>query len=272
MLPRYIILNKTRGLTPLETVSAWRKAEGIPNDIPTSYAGRLDPMAEGKLLVLIGDECKRQKEYTKLDKEYVIQVVLGIHTDTGDVLGIPTFADSLPVPSHTSIKTALASELGTNDRKYPVFSSKTVGGKPLFLYALEQTLDTIEVPSHPETFCALELQKAEVLTKAKLASLVTRSLSLTPTSDEPSKALGADFRINTIRPAWEELFKNGHHSEFPILSIKVTCGSGAYMRTLAERIGESLGTAGFALSIRRTRMGTYQKLPFGLGFWIKEYQ
>jgi len=44
------------------------------------------------------------------------------------------------------------------------------------------------------------------------------------------------------------------------------------MRTLAARIGESLDTTACALSIDRTKIGTYQPLPFGLGFWKKEYR
>ena len=58
--------------------------------------GRLDPLAEGVLLILIGDECKNKEKYLGLDKEYEVAIIFGISTDTGDALGLAT----KEVPSH----------------------------------------------------------------------------------------------------------------------------------------------------------------------------
>jgi len=271
MLPRHIVLHKARGLTPLETIAAWRAEAAIPADVPTSFAGRLDPMAEGKLLVLIGEECKRQREYTKLDKEYVVEVALGVSTDTGDVLGIPSVSTPLPTPTSAHVRRSLLKERGIHEHAYPVFSSKTVSGKPLFLYALEGTLHTIEIPKHKENLYSLKLEDVRTYSVDEFRTRIEAGLSHTPTSDEPSKALGADFRIGTIRPAWENLLAQ-RSEPFTVLSIRVACGSGTYMRTLAERIGASLGTSACALSIRRTRIGRYIKLPLNTGFWLQDYK
>jgi len=146
-----------------------------------------------------------------------------------------------------------------------------VNGKPLFMYALEDALDTIVIPEHPETFYRISLQTIETVSSSQLAKRVGDMLALAPTSDEPSKALGADFRIGTIRPEWAELFKESEDRTFMVLKIRVVCGSGAYMRSLAGRIGTSLGSSGFALSIRRTRIGSYCRLPFGFGAWTRIY-
>lgn len=269
MSKRYAVIKKSVGQTPLEAVSLWKEESDIPGSLPVSYAGRLDPMAHGKLLVLIGDECKKQKLYTGLEKEYEVEVLLDIGTDTGDVLGIPSLSSSHA--DTRRIQNALESELGTHLRAYPVFSSKTVNGKPLFLYALQNTLHTITIPEHPETFYRISLRSIETLSSAQLAERVADMLTLTPTSDEPSKALGADFRIGAIRPAWAELFKESANRTFTVLKIRVVCGSGAYMRSLAGRIGTSLGSSGFALSIHRTRIGSYLQLPFGFGGWTRTY-
>ncbi len=42
------------------------------------------------------------------------------------------------------------------------------------------------------------------------------------------------------------------------LKVKVVCGSGTYMRQLAVDIGEKLGLPAHAVSLRRTRIGTYK--------------
>lgn len=266
--PMPIVLHKPRGKTPLEVVSEWKRSASLPEETPVSYAGRLDPMAEGILLVLVGDECKKQREYTKLDKEYVVEVLLGISTDTGDLLGIPSHADALP--ARERLRSVLSEEVGTYVRTYPAFSSRPVNGKPLFMYALEGTLDTIEIPAHEETIHRITLEQESFMDTDALRNYVRDALSVTPTSDEPSKALGADFRIGTIRPAWEKVFETD--ATYTILTLRVTCGSGAYMRTLAERIGKALGTSACALSIARTKVGRYQELPFCMGFWKKLYR
>lgn len=44
---------------------------------------------------------------------------------------------------------------------------------------------------------------------------------------------------------------------FPLLDLRVTCGRGTYIRSLARDIGKSLGTGGHLASLRRTAVGPY---------------
>lgn len=44
--------------------------------------------------------------------------------------------------------------------------------------------------------------------------------------------------------------------EFPTLEIRVTCGKGTYIRSLARDIGRALNTGGMLIELRRTRIGT----------------
>jgi tRNA pseudouridine55 synthase len=269
-IPKYVVLDKKRGETPLETINAWKNLNQEFLNVPASYAGRLDPMAEGKLLVLLGEECKKQTAYTKLGKEYEIEILFDVKTDTGDVLGFP-FVAHLEKYSKRNIDAVLKNQIGSHSRKYPVFSSKTVEGKPLFVYALEGTLDTIRIPEHIETIYTIKQLENQKISKNDLQKRIRESLALVPRSDEPSKILGADFRQDAIRAAWEKLFSESTQTEFLLLRLSVTCGSGTYMRTLAERIGREVGTTAFALSIRRTRIGKYVALG-PLGFWSREYR
>ena len=59
---------KKRGETPLQALNRLRKeAPKLENEI-LSYAGRLDPLAEGLMLVLIGEANKKREKYLNLDK------------------------------------------------------------------------------------------------------------------------------------------------------------------------------------------------------------
>ena len=54
-----------------------------------TYAGRLDPMAEGALIVLARNAIYEKERYLKMDKEYEGEILFGFETDTYDALGMP---------------------------------------------------------------------------------------------------------------------------------------------------------------------------------------
>jgi len=257
-------LNKKIGQTPLQAIR-----EFVSKNIPATYAGRLDPMASGKLLVLLGEETKQKEKYLNLDKEYIIEVILDVGTDTGDVLGIPQEALQETRLSNNIIQKALEAELGTHTREYPHFSSKPVNGKPLFVYALENTLNTIEIPTHEETIHRLELMDTRFVSSQYLSKHIQEKLSHVPRSTLPSKAIGADFRQDQIREEWNTLLPQTCRG-FQVLKIRAVVGSGTYMRTLATRLGKTFGTKALALSIHRSKIGKYRKL-LTIPIWTKLY-
>lgn len=257
------IVYKHIGETPLEALKRHTNEKA-------TFAGRLDPMAEGKLLILTGKDILRKNEFLHLDKAYVVEVLFDITTDTGDVLGIPTLSQQQTRVPNNLIQQALSKEIGAHMRAYPAFSSKPVAGKPLFMYALEGTLDSISIPTHTETVYRAELIKTTSIASHLLHAHVQTLLQNAPTSDDPRKHLGKDFRQNDIREKWTELTK--HHQVFQVATIKITCASGTYMRTLAKRLGEAFGTNALALSIKRTQIGTYAPpLPFLLPIRLTKY-
>jgi len=44
---------------------------------------------------------------------------------------------------------------------------------------------------------------------------------------------------------------------YPLLKLKVVCGKGVYMRSLAQDIGRDVGTGGYAKELERTRVGRF---------------
>lgn len=264
------MLDKRVGETPLVAIDKWKRQNSKYAGMQASYAGRLDPMASGKLLVLFGDECKRQKKYTGLDKEYEIEILLDVGSDTGDVLGLTEYANIESSPSLELIKNSISKELGLHEVEYPKFSSKTVDGRPLFLHTLEGSIDAIKIPMHKENYYKIKILNVYQISSENLARRIKTSLDLTPSTNQESKRIGENFRIDVVRAGWKMLFKNTADRNYTVLRLKITCGSGAYMRTLVNRIGKSLGTKALALSIKRTKIGKFMPLWRGQGIWIKE--
>ncbi|MDB5238840.1 MAG: truB, partial [Candidatus Parcubacteria bacterium] len=118
-----VFVNKQLGETPLEALARYRATRpDLVATTPMTYAGRLDPMASGTLLVLGGDECKNKDKYLALDKEYEIEVLFGMTTDTYDALGLATLGDQ------GSAQIDVAKYVGKIAQEYPAYSSKTVDG------------------------------------------------------------------------------------------------------------------------------------------------
>jgi tRNA pseudouridine(55) synthase len=268
---KYVILEKVEGETPLEALNRYRSTSNVPQDVPVAYAGRLDPMASGKLILLLGEECKRQEAYHGLDKEYDFEVLFGFESDTGDILGL-TKQGNGDSPGESEIASSAKSLKGMLTLPYPLFSSKTVKGKPLFLWTLENRLAEIEIPSattrvYSCTFKGMrEVSRCELLT-----DILARIAKVTPVT-EASKQLGADFRRKDVTRLWKEHLATCGAS-LCIAKFSVACSSGTYIRALAPHIASKLNTEGLAYSIHRTRIGTFLPLPLlpGGGVWIRSW-
>lgn len=268
--PRYYTTEKQLGETPLQALERLRREKRLPKEIPLAYAGRLDPMASGKLLILVGDECKVQEKYHALDKEYIFEILLGVSSDTHDVLGITTGSDPVH-PSRANVKAVLRELVGTITLPYPHFSAKTVQGKPLHMWTLEGKLDTIALPTKTSKIHILSLKTIRTIDTGALGREIAEKIESVPTVTDERKALGRDFRRTDVRASWGTVFTSYPNETYTILTIRCVASSGTYMRTLASIIGEKLGTRGLAYSIHRTRIGRFLPLPFLGGFFMKTF-
>jgi tRNA U55 pseudouridine synthase TruB len=268
-LPPYIIIEKREGETPLECLEKLRIRQSEYKDAVLTYAGRLDPMAEGKLLVLINEENKNRDKYLGLDKEYEVEVLFGISTDTGDILGKVTSPSELVSSSlspfdagsrresqkllenYSEGLSKLSNETlqiftGEFRQQYPHYSSRTVNGKPLFQWAREGRLGEIEIPEAVTYIYDIHLLNKFVISGEKLFEEVQNRIA---------KVKG-DFRQEEILDSWKGTFTetNLQNQAFNLIRIRVSCSSGTYMRTLAEKIAQKIGTKGLAWRIRRTEI------------------
>lgn len=268
-VPRYGTIEKTVGETPLVALERFRIEQGIPCDTPLAYAGRLDPMASGKLLILIGDECKIQEKYHSSDKEYRVEILLGVQSDSGDVLGLLSFCDE-QVVSEMDVRKVLATTVGPISLPYPHFSSKTVQGKPLHTWTLENRLNEITVPIKKSVIYKIVFEKLTSISWEDVYTTATAKIETIPLVTAASKKLGADFRRALVRQSWN-VFHNAQPTQFSILTIRVTASSGTYMRSLSEHIGTLLGTCGLAYAIHRTKIGTYMPITRSIGIWTRSF-
>jgi len=258
----YNIIQKNIGETPLQAVERFRERENISADTPLAYAGRLDPMASGALLVLIGEECKKVAEYNNLDKTYQFEILLGFESDTGDVLGLANACDVPNSITDAQIEEAVQSFAGMWHMEYPKYSSKPVDGKPLFRHMYDGTISNIEIPTKEVEIYHIAYKGKRTISADELHTAIEEkihALQLDPNRTIP----GNDFRKDEILTHWYELFQRNSFIQsralnkgggFYVLECEVRVSAGTYIRALAPTIAERLGTCGLAFSIHRTEI------------------
>lgn len=250
-----IAVYKKWGKTPLESLNELRQKYPVLERVPLSYAGRLDPLAEGLLLILVGETNKDREKYLGLDKVYEVEVLFGVKTDTGDLFGLPC-ADSTGGPLHFSSKnskdfmdeltTVLKSFVGKQQFPYPAYSSKTVQGKPLFQWMNEGRIGEIEIPKTNVEIYSLELLEADLNSVKKV-----RGIEILEKVELALNSVKGDFRYDEIREGWASNFDGRKEENFDVIKIVCKCSSGTYMRVLAEEIGKKIGVPALAYSIKR---------------------
>jgi tRNA pseudouridine(55) synthase len=244
-----LFIDKKEGETPLEALERLRLERGISHSAPMTYAGRLDPMAEGALIILVGDECKEKERYIGLDKTYEVDVLLGIDSDTGDALGIVEPV-SAPYVEEAEAVAETAKLLGKRREKYPRYSSKPVDGKPLFKHMREGGIAEAFIPEKDIQIYHVDILGIYEIGRSELVATATERIG----------RVRGDFRQKESVDSWRGLLRRcADERQFQLIRLRVDSSSGAYMRTLAQRFGTALGTAAIAWKIRRISIGGVEK-------------
>ncbi len=240
-MPPYALIEKAVGETPLQALERFRATDPKFAGVPMTYAGRLDPMASGQLLILIGDECVRREKYDSLDKTYEFEILLGVESDTGDVLGLASDASSFK-SDDTNWESVVASLVRSHHLPYPVYSSRTVDGIPLFEHAHRDA--HVERPVREMQVMQASYQGVREITSSELLHEIEEKL------DRVHVPESNDFRIGSIVPRWRAALSK--EAVFTVLTIKATVASGTYIRALAPDLAKQLRTRGLAYSIHRS--------------------
>lgn len=209
-----------------------------------SHTGTLDPMAEGVIVILVGEKRRKKYEYAKWLKEYEFEMVFGIGTDTLDGLGIPYFGKNL---HDEQILSQITNEfIGEYNQKYPRFSAKKILGKPLHWFARNNKLNEITIPIKEGEIKELELLNVEDISYEKVKSNVIERI----------KMISGDLRQDEIVSAWES---KSSTVVFKIAKFRVVMTKGLYVRGLVRDIAKKLDLDAFTYSIKRTMNGSYSK-------------
>lgn len=245
-----IFISKSIGQTPNELINDYKKKH--PDSKKVSFAGRLDPMAFGIMMLLVNEECKLQPQYIGLDKIYEFEIVYGFETDTYDILGLVTnFTTIFNVQSLHYIEILdLNTYIKKFEQLYPAYSSIVVNKKPLWEWSKLGKIDTITIPSKLVEIYSLETIE-NTHTSNDYKELYTNIIKLISTLSNENKP---KFRFNDIVDSWKTTFETLSkfiHYKPVIKKYRATVSSGTYIRSLAHQIGKDVGCGAIAMNIKR---------------------
>lgn len=225
---------KPVGWTPADCVRQ------IKSDKKLAFVGRLDPMACG-LMALVDNTNKTLKdELQNSYKTYRFKVILGLQSDTYDILGLGKKRQSFQPLQKTITELSSIAE-----QEYPPFSSKTVysekHGKMVQLWKLAKDGDLPQsLPKHSVDVKYIRVLKRFEVSNTDLYKIITdRIQTLSPKSD---------FRQQQILQQWEEVLLD--KSEFTVFQCEARVSVGTYIRGLVNRMG------GVVYDITRTSVDT----------------
>ena len=127
----FLLIDKPSGITSAECVSRIKK---ILNEKKVGHCGTLDPLATGMLPICVGEATKFSSYVSNQSKGYLVKVLFGVETDTGDITGKELSTSKINF-SLEELKAVLEGLSGELEQIPPMYSALKQKGKPLYYWA-----------------------------------------------------------------------------------------------------------------------------------------
>lgn len=217
-----ILVYKRKGKTSRNVVENISKKYGVK----AGHIGTLDPMAKGLLPVLVGNTCKLSKYLMEHDKTYLVEMKFGYNTETLDIEG----------------------EILEEDK---LFRENNIVDNEFFdmiIMAMKKELGSKkQIPP---------IYSAKKLNGKKLYEIARKDKEK---AIEMAKEKAKEITIyNMYDISLKELWDNDPKDI--VLSFKVECSSGTYIRSLVRDIAENMGTIAIMTDLRRISVGNYNNI------------
>ena len=217
-----ILVYKKKGKTSRNVVENISKKYGVK----AGHIGTLDPMAKGLLPVLVGNTCKLSKYLMEHDKTYLVEMKFGYNTETLDIEG----------------------EILEEDRSFRENNIVDNEFFDMIIMAMKKELGTKkQIPP---------IYSAKKLNGKKLYEIARKDKEK---AIEMAKEKAKEITIyNMYDISLKELWDN--NPKDIVLSFKVECSSGTYIRSLVRDIAENMGTIAIMTDLRRIAVGNYNNI------------
>ena len=227
-----VLVDKPQGWTSFDVCACvrnrFRRAYGVAK---VGHTGTLDPMATGLLVLCVGRATKAVDSLTGAPKRYEGVLRLGEETSSQDADTDVTALRPWRQLTRGVLRAQAASMLGDLKQCPPMYSAVKVGGTRLYQLArqgkvIERRARDVRVDEFDLFFDVCSDGEDE----EKSSGTSPSSSSSPPENDDDMKVACQD------------------------VGFRVACSKGTYVRTLANDLGNAVGSAAHLTALRRTHV------------------
>jgi len=131
-----VLIDKPAGMSSFGVVARIRRvlSQQLGKKAKVGHTGTLDPFATGLMILVTGKKCKEAGLFTKLDKWYRAEIILGATSTTGDPEGeLVSVSDHRPAIE--AVRQATQQFIGVIEQIPPVFSAIKINGQRAYQLA-----------------------------------------------------------------------------------------------------------------------------------------
>lgn len=239
---------KPYGITSVQFIKQFKLKHNFSK---ITCTGRLDPLAQGTLILLTDDDTKQMQSFLKSDKKYKFDLILGISTESHDCLAkIVDVKNTNQI--HNNFIISKLEEFITNYtiQKFPLVSSFVVKHdsikKPLWWF-YQNGYRNISLPEKPIKIYSYNIFDIQRINGNKLAQLFQDRINTI--QDEK---LQIDLNTHQIINQWKN-FKE-HYNEFIVIPMELDVSTGFYIRRFCHDFGDFIDLNGIAFDITRIKI------------------
>jgi tRNA U55 pseudouridine synthase TruB len=216
------------------------------------YAGRLDPMACGKMIILTNGDTKNVNTYLDHDKLYNFDLIIGIDTKSHDCL-----SEINKITEISLKKENLISKLSTfiksyTVQKYPIVSNYTIKHngikKPLWWFYTNGYLD-VELPSKNVIIFDSKINNIQ---NVLLNTLINKFIDRIKLIDNEKTIV--ELKTSAIIKQWKNIANEDVDRRQIVVNIELKVSSGFYIRQFCNDFGKYIGGGAIAFDITRLKI------------------
>lgn len=268
--------NRKRGKFGGKGRGKW--AGGVAGAPKLGQGGTLDPLADGVLVIGVGNGTKQLQKYLDCTKEYRSTGLLGSATTSYDCCDPILTRKPYDHVTPQAMADLLPRFTGTVSQIPPLYSAVRIDGKRLFEYARENL--PLPRPIEPRKVTVHELRLVDWLEPGKHAfkepdrevppedkALVGRVLHMAGRKEgqtdtfKDADAAETDTSSAETTSTWKRLStETATQTDAagpPAFVLEMTVSSGTYVRSIVHDLATAVGSAAHVQTLTRTRQGEW---------------
>lgn len=219
------------------------------------YAGRLDPMACGKMILLTDKDTKNVNNHLKHDKLYNFYLIIGIDTKSHDCLSeierINDCTSAIIEKDEIIFKLKKFIKCYTI-QKYPITSNYTIKHdnikKPLWWF-YTNGYKNINLPQKNVTIIDYKINNIE---NVQLNDIIPNFIDRIKLIDNEKTQI--ELKTHDIIDQWEKKKERVNSIRLITINMELTVSSGFYIRQFCNDFGKFIGHGGIAFDITRLKI------------------